>query len=373
MLPEARERAILITDVQTQVHLDLTATDAFLVEATISFGCTRPGATQLPRAARGHGRDPRRVAGGVRRRAYRAARPRGHQHRPGHGADALRHRRRRDDRDDRPGRRRALRLRLHGDGHRPEGHPLLRPARHQDDVHGVGDRPLPLDRPRQRRARRPGGRHVVLRDDAADLLLPLLRRRRSVGVGDVGRALRPGARRHAALRLARARLAGARAAPRRRRAPADHECLLPALHDDLRAALRLRRLPAALLPRAQLGCDGVPRLRGLPRRGADPGHAHRARAGVDRLDHRPRDGAHVVRRPGDDGVVGGLLAQRVLRRLHGLRRRGRRPRATPTPGPPPRSPASPAATAPIAAARPTRSPRTPRRSSTSTPPSPTST
>ena len=40
-------------------------------------------------------------------------------------------------------------------------------------------------------------------------VLPLLRRRRSVGVGDVGRALRPGARRDAALRLARARLAGA--------------------------------------------------------------------------------------------------------------------------------------------------------------------
>ncbi len=47
MLPEARERAILITDVQTEVHLDLTATDAFLVEATISFGCTRPGASSF--------------------------------------------------------------------------------------------------------------------------------------------------------------------------------------------------------------------------------------------------------------------------------------------------------------------------------------
>ena len=37
----------------------------------------------------------------------------------------------------------------------------------------------------------------------------------------------------------------------------------------------------------------------------------------------PRDGAHVVRRPGDDEVVAGHLAQRVVRRLHGLPRRAR--------------------------------------------------
>lgn len=45
MLPEARERAVLLTDVHTQLHLDLTSTDDFGVEATISFGCTRPGAS----------------------------------------------------------------------------------------------------------------------------------------------------------------------------------------------------------------------------------------------------------------------------------------------------------------------------------------
>ena len=47
MLPEARERAVLITDVQTVVHLDLTSTEFFGVEATISFGCTRPGASSF--------------------------------------------------------------------------------------------------------------------------------------------------------------------------------------------------------------------------------------------------------------------------------------------------------------------------------------
>ncbi|WP_246861754.1 aminopeptidase N [Nocardioides sp. SYSU D00065] len=45
MLPEARERAALLTDVRTEVHLDLTSTEDFTVDATISFGCTRPGAS----------------------------------------------------------------------------------------------------------------------------------------------------------------------------------------------------------------------------------------------------------------------------------------------------------------------------------------
>ncbi|MDZ5660571.1 aminopeptidase N [Nocardioides sp. S-58] len=44
MLPEARERADLLTDVHTRLHLDLTSTEDFGVEATISFRCTRPGA-----------------------------------------------------------------------------------------------------------------------------------------------------------------------------------------------------------------------------------------------------------------------------------------------------------------------------------------
>jgi aminopeptidase N len=45
MLPEARERAVLLTDVHTEVHLDLTSTDAFTVEARITFDCTQPGAS----------------------------------------------------------------------------------------------------------------------------------------------------------------------------------------------------------------------------------------------------------------------------------------------------------------------------------------
>ncbi len=47
MLPEARERATLLTDVHTVLHLDLTSTEDFAVEATISFGCTQPGASSF--------------------------------------------------------------------------------------------------------------------------------------------------------------------------------------------------------------------------------------------------------------------------------------------------------------------------------------
>ncbi|WP_246850629.1 aminopeptidase N [Nocardioides xinjiangensis] len=47
MLPEARERADLLTDVHTELHLDLTSTEDFAVEATISFRCTKPGASSF--------------------------------------------------------------------------------------------------------------------------------------------------------------------------------------------------------------------------------------------------------------------------------------------------------------------------------------
>ena len=47
MLPEARERAVLLTDVHTELHLDLTPTEDFGVEATITFGCTQPGASSF--------------------------------------------------------------------------------------------------------------------------------------------------------------------------------------------------------------------------------------------------------------------------------------------------------------------------------------
>ena len=47
MLPEARERALLLTDVHTVLHLDLTSSEDFAVEATISFRCTEPGSSSF--------------------------------------------------------------------------------------------------------------------------------------------------------------------------------------------------------------------------------------------------------------------------------------------------------------------------------------
>ena len=47
MLPEARERAALLSDVHTVLHLDLTSADDFAVEATISFRCNEPGASSF--------------------------------------------------------------------------------------------------------------------------------------------------------------------------------------------------------------------------------------------------------------------------------------------------------------------------------------
>ena len=69
-------------------------------------------------------------------------------------------------------------------------------------------------------------------------------------------------------------------------------------------------------------------MRDVPRRVPPAQRARRRRAGRPGDGDRPRDGAHVVRRPGDHEVVAGHLAQRVVRRLHGLPRgpRGRRPR-----------------------------------------------
>ncbi|WP_141012482.1 aminopeptidase N [Nocardioides sambongensis] len=43
-LSEARERAALVSDVRTSVHLDLRSTERFTVEAVIAFDCARPGA-----------------------------------------------------------------------------------------------------------------------------------------------------------------------------------------------------------------------------------------------------------------------------------------------------------------------------------------
>ena len=98
------------------------------------------------------------------------------------------------------------------------------------------------------------------------------------------------------------------------------------LHRVLRHPLPGRQARPRGHPRLRLRGHGEPRLRDLPGDGAAgrPGHGgpHRARAG-GRRGGGPRARPHVVRRPGDHALVGGDLAQRGLRHLHGdaVRRR----------------------------------------------------
>ena len=160
------------------------------------------------------------------------------------------------------------------------------------------------------RERRGARAHRARPDPAArDVLRHGLRR--AVGVG----ARR--ARRHPPRRP---RPALARAVPRgpgRAHARRDAR-LLRRVPPVVRHPLPVRGVPPGLRARVQRRGHGEPRLRHLPRRDGLP-RCGDARPGAPaHQHHRPRDGPHVVRRPRDDAVVGRPVAQRVLRRVHGL-------------------------------------------------------
>ena len=111
----------------------------------------------------------------------------------------------------------------------------------------------------------------------------------------------------------------------------------------------------ALRAGVQHGRDGERRLRDAARRVPPPQPPAALVLRVPRLGHHPRDGAHVVRRPGHHEVVGRPLAQRVVRRVGLLPRARPRPPSSPTRGPASPTPASRPATAPTSCPRPTRS------------------
>ncbi len=142
--------------------------------------------------------------------------------------------------------------------------------------------------------------------------------------GHRGRALRAGHR------LARGRRAQpllppvAAPLPRRCRDLRDHQAGADALRQALQDEVPVRhQVRPALRARVQRRRDGERRVRHLQR-----GEHHLPRPGARdsaRLAGRndpPRDGAHVVRRPGDHALVGRPLAQRELRHVHGQRRPG---------------------------------------------------
>ena len=118
----------------------------------------------------------------------------------------------------------------------------------------------------------------------------------------------------------------ARRAPRRRRADQGHRAGLRVLRGGVRLPLPVREVRPAVRAGVQHGRDGERRVRHVPRRvpPAQPPGPRLLR--VPRRGDPPRDGAHVVRRPGDHEVVGRPLAQRVVRRVGLLprRRRGHR-------------------------------------------------
>ena len=150
----------------------------------------------------------------------------------------------------------------------------------------------------------------TLRRDGAAVDVPGRPRRRAVPRGPQR------ARRHPA-RPERARLDRAPARRRRRGDLHGHGAELRRVPPAVRCALPVRGLPPGLRPGVQRRGDGERGLCDVP--GSDdlpePGAAHAARRPGQH--DRARDGAHVVRRPRDAGVVGRPVAQRVVRRVHG--------------------------------------------------------
>ena len=165
-----------------------------------------------------------------------------------------------------------------------------------------------------------GGRRrlgVALPGDQADVDVHHRGHRRRVPRG--ARRLRGQARRHPAGPLLPAVAGGV---PRPRRGRQDHQAGLRVLRGSLRLPLPVRQVRPALRAGVQHGRDGERRRRDAARRvpPAQPPAALVLRVPLQR--DPARDGAHVVRRPGHDEVVGRPLAQRVVRRVGLLPRRG---------------------------------------------------
>ena len=369
---EAVNRARLLTVRSYLVDLDLTCTDAvFESVSTVRFDCALPGSTSFAelvgrlRSATLNGRElplecqdnrlplpdlaAEQRTGGRRRTGLLA-------HRRG-AAPVRRPRRRRDlpVRDELPGQRAAHLL-------------LLRPARPEGAADAVGDRAGGLDGAGQRyvpavtavpralgvRATRPIA-HV--HGDGCRRAVPCPAVPTHDGSGSAGTA---GARWPSTW------------TPTPRSCSPSPGSASTAYHELFGVRYPFGdSYDQAFVPEFNAGAMENPGLRHVPRRAAVPVGGHRGRAGVAGRDHRARDGAHVVRRPGHHALVGRPVAQRVVRRLPGVpgRRRGDPVHRTPGPASPVRRKALRVrrgprpSTHPVA---PTRSPTPRTRCSTST-------
>ena len=96
-----------------------------------------------------------------------------------------------------------------------------------------------------------------------------------------------------------------------------HEGELRLLPSRLRDSLPLRGVSPGLRARLQRRRDGEPRLCHVAGSVHLPVARHRRRPGRPGRRGRPRDGSHVVRRPGHHELVGRSVAERVVRRIPG--------------------------------------------------------
>ena len=325
---EARDRARLIEVDRYDITIDLRELldgDRWLATSSVTFGCRTPGAVDLRRHPGRGGLGPaqrcRPRPVGPRRRAAGTALAGRRQH-AGRLVGAGRHRvGRRDPAHGRPAGQAGLRLVVLRAGRRPTGVGLLRPARPQGGARLPGQRPGRVDGAQQLRTRggpRPRRRRQVvdLRGHASAVDVRRRGQRRAVPrAAGAARRPQPGA----LLPPVAAALPGA---GRRGAVPA-HRARAGVLRRTVRDAL-----PAgALRPGVRAGHgrrDGELGLRHLHRRGAAPAAAHLLRARLAGARGAARDGAHVVRRPRHDALVGRPVAQRGVRVVRldvGLRRR----------------------------------------------------
>ena len=198
-------------------------------------------------------------------------------------------------------------------GGRTAGLPVLRRAGSQGRLR---DHPDPGARPRRhleltRRRDRPGRRQAAhpVRPHHEDVDLPGgLRHRQARDDRDRrrGRRAAPGC-------------LHAREAPPGRVRPGSRSVRTALLHRVLQHPLPRGQGRPGRHPGLRRRGDGEPGLHHLPRHGTAhrPGRGGPLRARARRRRDRARAGAHVVRGPRDHGLVGGHLAQRGLRNVHG--------------------------------------------------------
>ena len=86
----------------------------------------------------------------------------------------------------------------------------------------------------------------------------------------------------------------------------------------LRLSVSVRQVRPDLCPRVQPRRHGEPGTGDLHRGIRVPRLRNRRAASAPRQHDPARNGAHVVRRSRDHGLVGRLVAQGILRRLHGI-------------------------------------------------------